>query len=71
MPGMPKTAFNGGFKWLAGILGVVLMTAGTAAVSNTIANTKQIAVLITKVDALQTTMNEVRTDVKQIERSMP
>ncbi len=69
---MVKTAFNGtGFKFLAGILGVLLVTGGTAAVSNTIANTKQIAVLITKVDALQRTMNEVRSDVKQIERALP
>lgn len=63
--------FNGNFKWVAGILGVLIVTAGTAAVTNTIRNETAIAVLSTKMDAMHATLKEVREDVKQIERSLP
>ena len=67
MPGQ----FNGGFKWAAGILGVLVVSAGTAAVTNTLRNETAIAVLSTKLDAMHVTLKEVREDVKQIERSLP
>jgi hypothetical protein len=68
---MPKTAFNGGFKWVAGVLGVVVATAGAAAVTKALNNETAIAVLSVKMDAMHETLREVRLDVKAIEKSLP
>ena len=68
---LSNSPFNGGFRWLAGILGVVVVGAGATAVTKTIQNETAIAVLSSKMDTMHSLLKEVRADVKQIERSLP